>query len=395
MKQNLRAAVVGGGIAAGGIAYALNKRNIETTIFESKSNVAEGASGNPVGLVYPFLTKQKTVESDFSIQAFLYFLEIWQKENFDQKVSNKDGIYFLLHTQSLRDRYQNAILNHNLSNEIAYLKPEPDTNLESIFYPKGKTIQPKVFTKTLLATSDAVIKREEVCIGFYETEQNVRLKTNLSDYEFDYLFLCNSYSSLEFSDLNWIPSKKVRGQILILNQDIVSLPNSILYGDYLSTSIDGEIVLGASYDEFRLEEISRTSDSLSLLEGTKPFSLFPNPVLESLRQNVDSLKTRVSFRHQSEDRRPILGSLCKAKDFIELVKKSGKKQGAPPPITHFDRIGVVLSLGSRGLTHSLLGGELTVSYILGELNHQDSKKQLLESHLMDRFLLRMWKRGDL
>ncbi len=395
MKEETKVAIIGGGIAAAGVAYAFKKRGMQATIFESKPQVAEGASGNPIGLVYPFLTKQKTVESEFSIQAFLYFLEIWQKEKLDEKVLSKDGLYFLLHSELLRDRYQNAILSHNLGEEIAYLKTEPKTNILSIFYPKGKTIQPKEFTKALLVNSGAIIKAEEVCLRFEEAEDRVHLETDLKKYEFDFLFLCNSYSSLEFTDLNWIPSKKVRGQILILEEQILNLPNSVLYGDYLSTPINGQIVLGASYDEFRLDETSRTSDSQSLLEGTIPFSLFPNEILKSMRRNVENLQTRVSFRHQSEDRRPILGSLCKTKDFLELAKMSEKKQGNPPPITHFDRIGVVLSLGSRGLTHSLLGGELTVSYLLGELRYENSKRQLLESHLMDRFLLRMWKRGGL
>lgn len=390
-----RAAIVGGGIAGAAVAYALSKRGIKSFVFESNSGFASGASGNPIGLVYPFLTKHKTVESEFSLSAFTYFLTIWEKEKLGQYVSSKDGLFYLLHSNELKERYLPSIKNHNLSSDNVVFEKEPKTQIDSMFFKFGKSLAPKELTSKLFELGSVQTFWEEEVISFETGEDKIYLTTSKQNLELNYLFICNSYDSKRFTQTNWFPSKKVRGQILICDKKYASLPHSILFGDYITTDLKGEFVIGASFDEFKTETTARDSESLALLEGVAPLGAVPLHHLEFLKTNLNEMKTRVSFRNQSEDRRPILGKLADFQTFTEEVKKSKQKQGNFPKIPYFNNIGVVLSLGSRGLTHALWSAELTVSQVLGENMDNLISKKILDSVATERFLLRMWKRGQI
>lgn len=60
--------IVGGGIAAATLALSLRRRGVAVTV--NSRGVADGASGNPQGAVYPLLHAEQTPLSQFYLQAF-------------------------------------------------------------------------------------------------------------------------------------------------------------------------------------------------------------------------------------------------------------------------------------------------------------------------------------
>lgn len=399
-NNNRTVIVVGSGIAGASICYALSKQNIKTILIEKESKPATKASGNPIGVVYPFLTKHKTAESEFSYLAFQYFLELWDSLDLGSTVPHVDGIHYLLDSESAYDRYSHALKNHQIPKSLAEITMDPYSQKDSLYFPQGKALSPVELTKELIRYA----KPEEVyqtnLISWEETEGKIICQTNKESIHADYLFLALGYQFASDPRLNWIPMKQVRGQIVQVPMSYFPNNTSLLYGDYLTAEIDGQRVLGASFDEFHLEEEPRMEETIQLWKGLQE-------KLPNLRESWDGvdlsqLGTRVSYRTQSQDRHPVVGKLPNVSQLDTSIKYQNlfRKKGKPFQIPYFESVGILNGLGSRGLTHSLLAGKILVNLVLGlpkenPKAEMDVPEHIIQSLKPDRFLLRMWKRDQL
>lgn len=402
------AIVVGGGIAGASVCYALSQRKIKTILLESESSPAKHASGNPIGVVYPFLTKHKTTESEFSYLAYRYFLELWESLELGTLVPHKDGIHFLLETISAYDRYSNALLSHQIPKAEAYLEKELHSNLDSLYFPKGKALSPVALTRELIQMAKPEIKCNSRLISWQPSKENgmdehegtLICQTETGTLSANYLFLTQGFQFGNDPNLQWIPMKQVRGQIVKIPGSICKNKSSILYGDYITSEIDGERVLGASFDEFHLEKEPRIKETIMMWEGLQKH--LAKVINENETVDVKNFGTRVSYRTQSQDRHPVVGKLPKVSDLDTTVKYQNlfRKNGKPFQIPYFETVGILNGLGSRGLTHALLAGKILVDQIIKERKENSKLKmeipdRIIQSLKPDRFLLRMWKRDQL
>ncbi|MCW7481071.1 FAD-dependent 5-carboxymethylaminomethyl-2-thiouridine(34) oxidoreductase MnmC [Leptospira kanakyensis] len=395
MNQHKKTAiVVGAGIAGASICLALKKRDIPTILIDSDSGPAEHASGNPIGVVYPFLTKHKTAESEFSLQAFIYFLSIWKNLKLGTLIPHKDGIYFLIDKEESYDRYTHALRSHQILSHIALEKDEPISGIRAIFFPEGKSLSPKDLTKQILNITNPKTKYNCKLVSWNELENGeILCQTTDGQLTCDYLFLSQGYQFEDDPNSKWLPLKKVRGQILKIPEQNPTNTHGILYGDYLTAPLQGYQVLGATYDEFKLEEETRPEESESMWEGL--IQKLPTLVSSWNLPNVRLFPTRVSYRTQSQDRGPIVGKLPDISKIDLSIKYQNrlKKDGKEIKIPYFEQVGILNGLGSRGLTHSLYAAEILVSSIFKE---PDIVSERIFKYLQpDRFLFRMWKRDQL
>ncbi|TGK96966.1 FAD-dependent oxidoreductase [Leptospira brenneri] len=393
--QEKTALVVGAGIAGASICLALKKRNIKTILIDSDMGPALHASGNPIGVVYPFLTKHKTAESEFSLNAFLYFLSVWEKFQLQDLVPHANGIYFLMDTGSSYDRYSHAISSHQIEDQVAKEEMEPISGAKALFFPNGKSVSPVKLTEEIVSLTNAETKYNCQLLTWEESEKDSKIlcKTSQGEIQCDYLFLSQGYQFSDDPKSNWLPLKKVRGQILKIPEQSPTNSFGILYGDYLTAPIQGHQVLGATFDEFKLEPEPRPEESESMWKDL--CERLPKLFSEWEPLNPRLLQTRVSYRTQSQDRHPIVGKLpnLSKMDLSVKYQNSLRKDGKKIKIPYFERVGILNGLGSRGLTHSLYAAEILVSSVLEEESPVSEK--ILKSLKPDRFLLRMWKRDQL
>ncbi|MBM9545475.1 FAD-dependent 5-carboxymethylaminomethyl-2-thiouridine(34) oxidoreductase MnmC [Leptospira sp. 201903074] len=389
------AVVVGAGIAGASICLALKQRNIQTILLDSDTGPAKHSSGNPIGVVYPFLTKHKTSESEFSLEAFRYFLSIWDRFHLKNLVPHVDGIYFLMDTKESYDRYSNAIISNQIQSHTAIESIETFSGSPALFFPEGKSISPVDLTKQILILSNPVTKYSCKLLSWEEEENKskVHCQTSVGKIECDYLFLTQGYQFADDPHLEWLPLRKVRGQILKIPEEKTTNTYGILYGDYITAAIDGYQVLGATFDEFKLEENPRPEESESLWKDL--LNRLPKLSDQWEPQNPRLFPTRVSYRTQSQDRHPIVGKLPNISKldlsvkYQNLLRNADKKMNIP----YYESVGILNGLGSRGLTHALYSAEILVSTMLEETNPISEK--IFKSLKPDRFLIRMWKRDQL
>jgi len=339
-KQNSNPiAILGAGIAGASVAYALSLRNIESILYDGRG-IAKGASGNPIGIFYPYLTKYPIPASRFSLQAFLYAIP-FLKKFFDELVAKK-GLYFLLDHNEKKKRYLSAIQSFALTAEIAeYLEKE-----EQIYFPWGMAIYPVQFVEKLIALSGATFLPENKSL------------TDLPGYT---IVHCEGYevnSLPSFQKGLYHPIKKVRGQLAYLPRIIFRNPPKYpICGDsYLSPWREDLFVAGSTYDEFETDRGWSSEDEDKILFQTDricPFlekDTIDHWKKERQRLILDSIQNggspyegelfRVSYRAQTRDRVPMVGKIPEGY--------------------------VLTGLGSRGLVASMLGGEIIASEILGE-----------------------------
>ncbi|XDD47361.1 FAD-dependent 5-carboxymethylaminomethyl-2-thiouridine(34) oxidoreductase MnmC [Leptospira sp. WS39.C2] len=400
--KNKTAIVVGGGIAGASICYALSKQNIKTFLLESETSPAKHASGNPIGVVYPFLTKHKTAESEFSYLAYLYFLKLWESLELRNFVPHANGIHFLLDSDSAYDRYSHSLTSHQIPKSVAELGKEPYSFTDVLYFPSGKALSPIALTNELIRLANPVTYYTNKLLSWERDKTNefVHCHTENLNITANYLFLTQGFQFANDPNLQWIPMKQVRGQIVQIPASIFQNQTSILYGDYLTAEIAGERVLGASYDEFHLEKEPREKETIDLWEGLQ--KKMPN-----LRENwdhvsVSSFGTRVSYRTQTQDRHPVVGKLPNVSLLDTSIKYQNlfRKNAKTFQIPYYESVGILNGLGSRGLTHALFAAEILVNQVLNQPTQMPNQKteipeSIIRSLKPDRFLLRMWKRDQL
>ena len=73
-KDNIRVAIIGGGLAGCSMAWRLQSEGIDTELLEQNSAIAQQASGNPIGLISPKLTALQTPQSLYYTSAYEEFV---------------------------------------------------------------------------------------------------------------------------------------------------------------------------------------------------------------------------------------------------------------------------------------------------------------------------------
>jgi tRNA 5-methylaminomethyl-2-thiouridine biosynthesis bifunctional protein len=326
-------AIIGGGIAGCALAHKLSYHNIPHLLNEANTELATGASSNPLGLINPKLTAKETAESSFYSSA--YSLALTTACNLNaQHIEIEFNPCGALHLEFNGDKarrfkgYSENLNWHNdhikmLSTPEASAQAGIDLDFNALFYPDAATLSPKALCKALASKS-------EIKTG--ETVEDIN-KLDAAH------IICASAHNLDYSDaLKDLPVHKVRGQIsLCQNQGKLNDLKTILcFGGYLSPyneKLNGH-VLGASYkkwDETTLLKAEDDDMNCARLEDIAPQLL-----------NKDGISSlNAGLRASSKDRFPIIG-------FDEA-------QNISYSIAH----------GSHGLSSGIYGAYIITAEILG------------------------------
>ncbi|AOP33025.1 FAD-dependent cmnm(5)s(2)U34 oxidoreductase [Leptospira tipperaryensis] len=392
------AAIIGAGIAGSALAYSLSKRGIRVTVIDP-SGIANEASGIPGAISHPHITKLPTPTSLFTLRAFRYALHFLSSFA-DKKEFKTSGLFHGVTEEMSSERLKKGLENHQLSEGIVVWKETSNdsqnkNDLEKemgngVFFQKGFWTQPNSLAKRLIdQPSIEFIPKTASAVQSNASGWKIKFSDSEEDLHSDSVIFCNSHGIGELLDPilgeKFLPIKKVRGQLLVLKETEPSsrLPSILCAEHYLTPSIEGEHILGSTFDEFDLDPKTRTKDTKELLQYIQ--KKYP-----SLNWNEESVLTeRVGFRAQTPDRFPILGPVLSPQEFtnaykgIELPRNRTKNFPILKPIPGLFVFG---ALGSRGILSSFLGAEILASLILDEPAPVESS--LLEALHPSRFLYR-------
>lgn len=391
-------AVVGGGLAGAAAAWACAKRGWNVQLFESVDSLAQGASGNPAGVLMPYLSVKPDFQSRFFSAGFLFTLASILAYEDSSQFFSQCGVLRLA-TSGRLERLQEAIEALLLPEEFAIAK-NIDAASElagvmltapGVWHALGGMVQPRKLAEQLCANSlvsvrtncgVAKIVSEDECVTLFGTDGSELCAV-------DALIIANASDASTFIQASWLPLEPVKGQLVSLPQQemLAALKTVVCFDGYIIPAIDGQYVLGATYEH--------NASSLATDESKQ------RELLDRLERRAPELKAaelhwsagRAAYRSMTPDRMPIVGALPNVDEFMQhyLDVNRGQLGDIYPDAGKHSGLWVSLGHGSRGISSCLLSAEIIAARIANE--PLPIETDLLRAVDPVRFLVRAAKRG--
>jgi len=388
--------IIGAGIAGLTTAYVFSKRGWKVTVVDKHSNVASGASGNPVGLIMPRFTSDMNHGARFYTESFfntVRWLNLLQKQT-DFKHWHQSGVLHLipesklsklrklnfpkdfvteLNIEEIHTNYKiKASSGGLLIHQAGYVEP---VKLCQFLY---KILKDKVDFQFLTEVNELVKVEDKWQLkcddGIIINSENV--------------VVANANDVSHFFSEDHIAIIPVRGQVSQISKAQLkfNLDLPIVCENYITPEVNGEVILGASYDREKLTTELRDSEHLEIVSQMKN-------VLGDLFRDERLTKGRVSNRCTTHDRFPIIGPVPDwqyyRNSYVEL--KHGKPVENFPDAQYQSGLFLNTGHGSRGLVSSYNAAELLFSMISGlPLCFEN---EIIESMHPARFMIKKLKRG--
>ncbi|MDX1676881.1 bifunctional tRNA (5-methylaminomethyl-2-thiouridine)(34)-methyltransferase MnmD/FAD-dependent 5-carboxymethylaminomethyl-2-thiouridine(34) oxidoreductase MnmC [Arsukibacterium sp.] len=320
---NGKVAIIGGGIASVCLALQLVKKGVNTELICADPDVAQGASHNLQGAVYPNLHPTPTLASLLHCQAF-YFAR-----NFYQQLSAKGlsfalqwcGVLHLASNPELAQRQQKLTALANWPVSLVYpVSAEQASNLagvtlrhSGIFLPQAGWLSPQQFCQAALTSLQQsgrfeVKFNKKVCgitPGITGAEPwQLQFADHSPDALYSSVVLANGADITEFAVSQHLPVNRVRGQVShVESPQMQPLKTVLCHKGYITPALNGCHAVGATFD--RVARTAYTSDA----DNQENLALV-NSQLQQPSWFADARVSaaRAAFRATVPDHLPIMGA---------------------------------------------------------------------------------------
>jgi len=378
-------AVVGLGLAGACMVRALARwagPRVEVAVYEAAAAPATGASGNPIGVVHPLISK------DWNLASQFYAAGIDETWRWCEELGG------------LRDGW---------ASQCGALRM-PDSVLE----PSGGWLQPLKFVEACLADArERLGDRLSVQFNF---ALDARALDALSESSHA-VVLCTAGSALgPWSD--GLCLNRIAGQLSWLPADPSEGPTQVVCGDgYVAPVVAGRLVVGASFDRLLESEVESLNGPVPAVQreaaeaGLPPHDDNASNTTkgarlavtaeghEGNRRRLEALlpelairmadrwpmaQGRTSVRVATRDRLPHIGLLWD--ESVELPRSVSRLEQMPRQKGLY----ALLGLGARGLTVAPMAADALAKQILNDAPPQGRIWQAVDPA---RFVLRAHQRG--
>lgn len=379
--------VIGGGIAGCQTARALAEKNIKVTLLERHAAIAEGASGNPQGIVYAKLSPFNDPLSQFNLTSLLFANSFYHSRQLYKRCGDACGVLFLatsekqtlLYTQLAEQFAGEDFATWHQADQCKHISGLSSLH-DGLFLPRSGWLNPTTLCQELIAHPNIDIKYHsdianlqrdgDDWLAYNENHHMIAKATSV--------VLCCAYEAQKFMYSQHLPLKKVRGQITQLpSNPVLKQLKTVICGEgYIapsSAAIHGEHSIGASYNLNVESSDICLNDHRQNIEKVKALS--PDfSILDAHSQRLDKghndahLLGRVGFRCTTPDYLPIVGPLHDHHKMLETFGGLRKKANAhiDAPGSYHPHLYCHLGLGSRGLCYSPLCADIIASLVSGE-----------------------------
>jgi tRNA 5-methylaminomethyl-2-thiouridine biosynthesis bifunctional protein len=361
------AIVIGGGVAGCASAYALAIRGIKVTLLERHASIAQEASGNPRGVLYPRLAGQTNAADRLAISSYLFTLRLLAQLGLNAKALSQCGLLQLACNTRESQRIE-AIANRELSDALArYVNVDEASQLAGIplsfsglFFPAGGWVNPQAFCYALVQHPNVTVltdiqvgELKQIHPQWYAYAESKRVANA------DIVVIANANDAVKLTQSAHLPVTAVRGQMTTVSATAESaqLKTVLCTEGYITPAMDNSHCLGATFAKDDLALDVRELDNQKNIGMLQNISLN----LAGLAQQVPN--GRAALRCTSPDYLPLLGSLLNAEQLTQHPPKH-KTDASALPWHH--GLYVNIGHGSKGLTTAPLCAELLASMVLGD-----------------------------
>jgi tRNA 5-methylaminomethyl-2-thiouridine biosynthesis bifunctional protein len=396
------AVVVGAGLAGAHTAYALASRGIAVTVLEA-NRCAGGGSSNLQGVTYTRLSHRHNPLSDFSVAAFSYATDHYRRlhqsgalrDNLDVGwggyIQLHDADETLQHLASVLDLAPHfaRVLSADEISDLIGMQPR----CGGIHYLRGGWLDPRAVCRSLLAHPLITLREDCGPVQLRHLSNDAWQASNsrgdvLS--EAPLAVLATAQAALTEPGLEWLPLTVIRGQTTHLPTSEMLSHLSITLCDqgYFPPARRGIHCTGASFvpgDAQTDERAAEHGHNIGMLQQALP--------LLNLTLGDTDWQGHVALRCNSNDYLPVAGMVPMLEVFNQRYDRirHDRKQIIDTPAPVRPGLGILTSLGSRGLSAAPLAAELLVDQLLGTL--PPAPRYLQRAIAPARFAERALKRG--
>lgn len=397
-KKATSIGIIGGGVAGCSIAHHLKQQGFDNiTLYETAETIAAGASGNPVGIVYPKMTVDDSALGLYHRHAFCYSKNLLKTANATTGWT-PCGVLHL--NQSLEDQDKSRRITdyHQADDYIQEVDAITATDIagvplmvSALYQPRAGYLNPVDFCHYL--ARDITVKTSTAITGLEKTNSGWRLYQQDKEAGcHDIVVLANSHGLQQLFPQDWLELEALRGQITQAPTTDIStnLKCVICHDGYITPAQNSTHIIGAT---FQKEPYSTTDlrpadqqENLDKLSTNIPCLDLPNP---------KELTGRAAWRASTPDKLPVIGAIPDFEKFKETYAhwRHGKKKerdlnkGAP----YIDGMFIATGFGAHGMTSAPLAGAIISALITGA--PLPVPKTVLENIVPQRFILRGLKRN--
>ncbi|MEW6981734.1 bifunctional tRNA (5-methylaminomethyl-2-thiouridine)(34)-methyltransferase MnmD/FAD-dependent 5-carboxymethylaminomethyl-2-thiouridine(34) oxidoreductase MnmC [Colwelliaceae bacterium 6471] len=392
--------IIGGGIASACAAYALTKQGIKVTLYCKDNKVAQGASSNAIGALFPLIHQQRDDISAFYEHAFWHAKSLYQSLLDQGFHFSHDwcGLLEVSYKETLQKRqkafeqlaqWPKALI-HSIDNDGASKAANLKLNYGGLFMPNAGWIAPQELVEQLFKAASLTNRlRIENNVAITHLEQKAdkswRLHSVRETFKATVVVVCGGADSIKLNIINQLPLTSVRGQVTRMssNKTINKLSTVICHKGYLTPAHRDQHCIGATFDKnsFNIESsIEDDRFNLAMLE-----KCLPN-LTDWQEQDIAGSKARL--RCSTPDHLPMVGIMpdiaAHKPTYAHLAKdKNWRFYQSPPSI---DNLYVITGLGARGLCSAPLLADILTAELSGTPYPVDNK--MLFNLSPNRFVIR-------
>ncbi len=386
-----KATIIGAGIAGLSLAYALVQRGWMVTVVDKQGDNQKQASSNPAPIVYPRLSINNDVDTEFFTAAYCHALYVFKSL---QKKSQKrfwfdDGLLQLMD----KKRITQIINKFQFNRDFISIVDEPVTDRKeeqvTVNYASAGVVLPALLCDVLKSEcgNKLNIIDAEVTHITYDGKKWQCLSDSLLIKEAEILIIANGMAINDLGLSLTFPVEVIRGQVVELNETQAShqIKKTLNADVHITPAINSKHYLGATYTRGcgRIEICQ--NNNRELLDSL-------NKIYPDVFKEDDVCDTWVGFRTMSKDRVPIVGAVADESFFNEEYAdiRHGSTTKTYQPASYLKGLYISAAHGSRGFTSSFLSAEIVASLINGDPS--PVSKRVIDYLSPSRFIVNKLKR---
>lgn len=303
--------VVGAGVAGAAVAHALAARGVAVTVLERARAAAQGASGNPVGVFRPLVSRDDNRASRLTRAAFLHDLARWP--HLAGVEWSRCGVLHLAKDAQAAEKQQRALVEVAPPADYArWVELDEARRLANwpvampgTFYPTAGWVAPATLCRALLdhrlvtlRTAQEVTALEPAGGGWRVRGGGVVLA------EADAIVLANARDVLTLVPGQPWPLHTVRGQITRLPPGSLPEISRVIAREGYVAPGAGQPLVGATYEHDDDDVTPRAASDRSNLARLE--AILPGA---AARFDAAALVGRASLRATLPDRLPLVGEV--------------------------------------------------------------------------------------
>ena len=378
-------AVIGAGLAGCHTARALAERGYSVTVYDAGTHIANGASGNPQGVVYTRFSHENNALAQLNMAA-LYFADSYYQHRHYGQVGARTGVYHQEHDTEQRQanqrttaakitaKYsQNTPLAQALTADDASKALDAPIEHPGVFTHLGGWMRPDALCQTLLNHPNIQVRLNHALVKLSYTPNSALWQLHFNQQacqQAKLVVVANAHAAKQLAQLAHLPIKGIRGQMsyATLNEpEHLALKAPICGEGYLAPTFTNalqqtQLCFGATFD------VKSTSTAITPQDNTANLAMLQRLMPRfNLPVNVP-IQGRASLRCSTPDYLPIIGPAPIEASFEETFGAYRKNKNYCINALGQYHLGLFVNVGhgSRGLVYTPYAAELIACLINGE-----------------------------